>query len=95
VNVTSLEPDSASGVQDEAPQVTSLPGASRGFAQLLDGVGAALERADRAENAFGNHRGGLVEMMVERASADVMLGLATSAAQRTTQAVSTLLGMQV
>jgi len=33
--------------------------------------------------------------MVERASADVMLQLAAAAAQRTTQAVSTLLGMQV
>jgi len=65
------------------------------FKNALDAAGAALDRADRAERAFAEHKGGLVEMMVERAGADVLLQLATAAAQRTTQAVSTLLGIQV
>ncbi|MBV8074709.1 MAG: hypothetical protein JO140_04695 [Candidatus Eremiobacteraeota bacterium] len=89
MNVTPLEPDRA---------VPSAP--SRGengdlFSSLLDGLGASLARADRAERAFAQHRGGLVEMVVERASADAMLGIAVTGAQRTSQAISTLLGMQV
>jgi hypothetical protein len=93
VNVTDLRPDSAPGASDEAPVVTPLE--QTPFQKILDGAGSALDRADRAEHDFADKRGGLVEMMVERASADVMLQLAAAAAQRTTQAVSTLLGMQV
>jgi hypothetical protein len=93
VNVTDLQPDSTPGAIDEAPAVTPLEQSP--FQKILDGAGSALDRADRAEHAFADKRGGLVEMMVERASADVMLQLAAVAAQRTTQAVSTLLGMQV
>jgi flagellar hook-basal body complex protein FliE len=93
VNVTDLQPDSAPGSPSESPDVTPLERTP--FQNVLDGAGAALDRADRAEHAFAEQRSGLVEMMVERASADVMLQLAAAAAQRTTQAVSTLLGMQV
>jgi hypothetical protein len=91
VNVTTLEPDAP---LQEAPRIAPLPDAPA-FESLVDVAGAALDRADAAERAFAEHRGGLVEMMVERASADAMLQLATTAAQRTTQAISTLLGMQV
>jgi hypothetical protein len=91
VNVTGLEPD---GPLQDAPAVAPLPD-KPAFEGLVDIAGAALDRADAAERAFAQHRGGLVEMMVERASADAMLQLATAAAQRTTQAISTLLGMQV
>jgi hypothetical protein len=63
------------------------------FAQLVDAAGALLGRAEQAEAAFTAHRGGLEEMVVERARADIALAIATSAAQRATQAVSTLLGM--
>lgn len=93
MNVTDLQPDTAGGVSAEAPTVTPLD--KQKFGNALDAAGSALDRADRAEHAFAEQRGGLVEMMVERAGADVMLQLAAAAAQRTTQAVSTLLGMQV
>ncbi|MGA3037372.1 MAG: hypothetical protein ABSE64_07770 [Vulcanimicrobiaceae bacterium] len=93
MNVTDLQPDSAPGNPSESPDVSPLK--QTPFQNVLDGAGAALDRADRAEHVFAEQRSGLVEMMVERASADVMLQLAAAAAQRTTQAVSTLLGMQV
>jgi hypothetical protein len=92
MNVAALEPD-APAISD-APVVTPLERQEH-FQNLLDVAGAALERADAAERAFSARRGGLVEMMVERASADAMLQLASSAAQRTTQALTTLFGMQV
>ena len=88
-----FQPDIAPRTSSESPKVTPLD--TNRFENALDAAGAALERADRAERAFAEHRGGLVEMMVERASADVMLQLAATAAQRTVQSVSTLLGMQV
>jgi len=90
VNVTELLPDAP---PSSAPTVTPLQ--KNSFDSALDAAGAAFDRADAAERAFAEHRGGLVEMMVERANADVLLQLATSAAQRTTQAISTLFGMQV
>jgi hypothetical protein len=65
------------------------------FARLLDAAGAILTGADRAETAFAAHRGGLQEMVVERARADIALQVAASAAQRAAQSVSTLLGMQI
>ena len=75
------------------------PDASRGdgdaFARLLDAAGALFARADDAERAFAAHRGGLQEMVVERARADVALQVAATAAQRTAQGVSTVLGMQL
>lgn len=93
MNAAALEPDAPAGALSEAPTVTPLQ--ADGFGAALDAAGAALDRADSAERAFSGHRGGLVEMMVERANADVMLQLAAAAAQRATQAVSTILGMQV
>ncbi|MBV8602446.1 MAG: hypothetical protein JO359_12860 [Candidatus Eremiobacteraeota bacterium] len=89
MNVTPLQPDA--GPQSASPDAVD----GELFASILDGVGTALARADRAERAFAERKGGLVEMIVERAGADVMLGIAVAGAQRTTQAISTLLGMQV
>jgi flagellar hook-basal body complex protein FliE len=63
--------------------------------QALDGAGAALARADRAEQSFVHGSGGLQEMVVERAQADVALAIAGATASRTAQALSTILGMQV
>ncbi len=65
------------------------------FAQLVDAAGAILAGADRAETAFAAHRGGLQEMVVERARADLALAVAATAAQRAAQSISTVLGMQV
>ena len=65
------------------------------FQQLVDAAGAILTGADRAETAFAAHHGGLQEMVVERARADIALQIAAAAAQRAAQSVSTLLGMQI
>jgi len=65
------------------------------FERALDGAGAALARAERAEQAFIGGRGGLQEMVVERAQADVLLAVAGAAASRAVQALNTILGMQV
>ncbi len=80
-----------------SPAAVSRAGGSdaNAFARLVDAAGAILERADAAERAFATHRGGLQEMVVERARADIALQIAASAAQRTAQSVTTLLGMQL
>jgi len=61
----------------------------------LDAASAALERAGGAERAFAGGHGGLQEMVLERAQADVALSLASTTASRVTQALGTILGMQV
>jgi len=61
----------------------------------LDAASSALERADGAERAFAGGHGGLQEMVLERAQADVALSLASTAASRVSQALGTILGMQV
>ncbi|HEX3551039.1 MAG TPA: hypothetical protein VHT53_11715 [Candidatus Elarobacter sp.] len=79
-----------------APASGPRPASDGGaFARLVDAAGAILENADRAEAAFAAHRGGLQEMVVERARADIALQIAATAAQRTAQSLSTLLGMQL
>ena len=80
-----------------APAVSSIPssGAASGFAQLVDSAGSALAKADAAETAFAHGKGGLQEMVVERARADITLAIAATGAQRAAQALNTLLGMQI
>jgi flagellar hook-basal body complex protein FliE len=70
-------------------------GSANGFAQLVDAAGQALATADGAESAFAAGRGGLQEMVVARAQADITLAVAASGAQRAAQALNTLLGMQI
>ena len=65
------------------------------FGALVNAASAILEKAAVAESRFAAHRGGLQEMVVERARADVALQIAATAAQRTAQSLQTLLGMQV
>ena len=74
---------------------SGVPSAGSAFGALVDAAGAVLEGADRAEAAFAAHRGGLQEMVVERARADIALQVAATAAQRGAQALQTLLGMQI
>ncbi len=87
------------GAGDDAPLSPSAAPAGAGFAGALqrafDGAEGALARADAAERAFAAGRGGLSEMVVERARADIALALATAAASRVTQGLTTLLGMQI
>lgn len=81
---------------DAAPlQRTSAPHDSTAFARALDGVGALLTGAERAEDAFAAGRGDLQTAVYERARADVALSVATAAAQRTAQALQSILTMQV
>jgi hypothetical protein len=78
-----------------APQGPRSAAGSNAFERLVDAAGAILEGADRAEAAFASRRGGLQEMVVERARADIALQIAASAAQRAAQSISTLLAMQI
>jgi flagellar hook-basal body complex protein FliE len=84
----------------DAPALPRGPQAAGGdaagaFGKLVDAAGSILAGADRAEAAFASHRGGLQEMVVERARADVALQIAATAAQRAAQSLSALLGMQI
>jgi flagellar hook-basal body complex protein FliE len=98
VTVVPLVPPPLGSDDDSPVGAPSLP-ADGGFggalSRALDATSSALRRADAAEHAFAAGRGGLQEMVVERARADVALSLATAAVSRTTQALSTILGMQV
>jgi flagellar hook-basal body complex protein FliE len=64
-------------------------------ANALGEASAALEQADSAERRFAAGRGGLQEMAVQRAQADIALSLASATATRATQALTTILGMQI
>jgi len=77
------------------PRPAPAAGDAGAFGRLLDAAGSVLDGAERAESAFVAHRGGLQEMVVERARADIALQVAASAAQRAAQGLSTLLGMQI
>jgi flagellar hook-basal body complex protein FliE len=65
------------------------------FGKMLDDIGAVLGRAERSEDAFAAGSGDLQSAVYERARADVVLSVATAAAQRTAQAITTVLNMQV
>jgi len=93
MTVTPFVPDAPLGRMPEPDAPSESFGAA--FERALDGAGAALARAERAEQAFIGGRGGLQEMVVERAQADVLLAVAGAAASRTVQALNTILGMQI
>jgi hypothetical protein len=89
VKVELLTPDVAPG---------SVPPRAAGafdFAALLDDVGSVLARASDAENEYASGTGRLGEAIYERARADVVLSVATAAAQRSAQALNTILNMQI
>ena len=88
MRVEALLPDAA--VVPSAPP--ALPDA---FARALDGIGASLNDATRAEDAFAGGRGSLQDAAYERARADIAISVATAAAGRTTQMVQSLLSMQI
>lgn len=101
MTVVPLDRLPSAALGDDAPLAAPSPAPVGGDAFLhalgdaLGGAGDALARADAAERAFAAHRSGLQEMVLERARADVMLSLASAAASRTVQSLSTILGMQV
>jgi flagellar hook-basal body complex protein FliE len=95
----SLEPDLPLGPAGSPESSAPAPGGGNDFAsalgRALDDAGASFERAGRAERAFESGRGGLQEMTVERAQADIALSLAAATASRAVTALNTILGMQV
>lgn len=78
-----------------APDADARSDFGSALLRALDDAGASLSRADLAERRFVAGAGGLQEMVVDRAQADVMLAIAGAAATRTVQALTTILGMQV
>jgi len=95
VNVQPLVPDAAAAAAPDVAPPSPAGGAGAAFGRLLDAAGSILTSADAAERAFAQHRGGLAEMVVERARADIALQVAAATAQRVAQGVQTLLGMQI
>ena len=65
------------------------------FTRAVDGIGASLDSAQGAEDAFASGSGSLVDAMYERARADISLSVATAATSRILQDVQSLLSMQV
>ena len=88
MRVELLLPDAAAG----APEPPAQPSA---FARALDAIGATLEAAERSEDRYATHTGSLQDAVIERARADVALSIATAAAQRSAQALQSILNMQV
>ena len=97
MHIDAIVPDIA---PDTAPSFSVAPipavaADAAGFAALVDALGAPLASADRAEHAFVTGQGGMLEMVTERARADIAVQIATAAAQRGTQAINSILGMSV
>ncbi len=85
-------------VEPIAPDLPPAPlaqGDGTDFTRALDAVGNALAGASRAEDAFAYGTGSLERAVYERARADVALSVATAAAQRLTQAIQSILNMQI
>lgn len=89
MRVVPLIPD----LPDAAP--SAAPADANTFTRMLDDLGAVFDKADRAENAFAAGGTDLQTAIYERARADVALSVATAAAQRTAQALQSILNMQV
>jgi flagellar hook-basal body complex protein FliE len=81
----------------DVPPVEPSPraGDASSFTRALDALGAMLGGAENAEDAFARGTGTLQDAVYERARADVALSVATAAAQRCAQAVTSILNMQV
>ncbi len=82
-------------VPDAAPMQQKRNVDVHGFGRLLDDLGSVLGSAEHAEDAFATGVGDLQTAVYERARADVALSVATAAAQRTAQALQSILNMQV
>jgi flagellar hook-basal body complex protein FliE len=100
MRIVPLEPDAPlAPLAPREPGGASVSSGPVPFAAELgrafDAASGALGRAERAESAFLRGRGGLAEMIVERARADALLSLAAAAGSRAAQSLSTILGMQV
>lgn len=81
----------------DAPSSTSAANSPDGneFSKLLDDLGSIFSKANASEDAFAAGTGDLQAAVYERARADVALSVASAAAQRTAQALTSILNMQV
>ncbi|MGD0967533.1 MAG: hypothetical protein ABR949_04520 [Candidatus Aquilonibacter sp.] len=96
MKVELLAPDTAPPSFGRSPLQGSEPrSASCGFAAALDAIGQVLDGATQAEDTYASGGGSLQDAMYQRAQADVVLSVATAAAQRAAQAVQTLLNLQI
>jgi hypothetical protein len=95
IRLDAFVPDVANDQPVIGPIPSSPAASDSGFGELVDAAGAVFAKADGAEAAFAAHRGGLQEMVVERARADIALQIAAAGAQRVTQGLQTLLGLQI
>jgi flagellar hook-basal body complex protein FliE len=82
------------GVVPDTPTSRDGDGASA-FGSALDSLGGSLAEAQGAEDAFARNAGSLADAVYDRARADVALSVATAAAQRCAQAISSITNMQV
>lgn len=84
-------------LQPDAPQPPrgAAPADANAFAATVSSASDALRRADGAENAYAAHAGSLQDAVLERARADVALAIVTAAAQRATQAIQSILNLQI
>jgi len=82
-------------VPDEPLQPPQPAADAHAFGTALQSIGDVITRANAAEDAFATGRGPLGAAIYERAQADVVLSIATAAAQRTAQALQSVLNMQV
>ncbi|GAC1306856.1 MAG: hypothetical protein NVSMB21_10120 [Vulcanimicrobiaceae bacterium] len=91
-----VEPDRSDGPPSSSPASDSADRAfARAVANTFGDASRALQRADAAERAFASGRGGMQEMVLERAQANIALSIASAAASRTAQSLSTILSMQI
>ena len=83
-------------ITDDGPALQSpSPADTNAFARVLNDLGAVLNKAESSEDSFANGAGDLQSAIYERARADVALAVTTAAAQRTAQALQSILNMQV
>jgi hypothetical protein len=90
MTIAPIEPDVAN---DPVPSAGG--GAGRAFLDAVSSAGAAFDRAAESERAFAHGHGSILAMTLDRAQADVVLSVASAAASRAAQAVSTIFNMQV
>ena len=95
VPLTAVSAPSSSELDDAVPSSPADGGLFNGLVGGLESAGAALEQAQHAERAFASGRGGLQEMVFERARADSILSVASAGASKAAQSLNTILNMQV
>jgi len=79
-----------------APQPQQLHAAGRNeFSAILDDVGSLFGKAQHAEDVLAGGRGDLQTAIYERARADVALAVASAAASRAAQAITSFFNMPV